>query len=98
MAGIILEEAFPTYPQGFPPDVLERFVSETGGRTFPAADLRDARRAFAQVAEEIGKLYSLGYYPTNKTRDGRFRAIRVEVKGHPGAQVSAREGYQAPKS
>jgi phosphopentomutase len=30
MAGIILDEAFPTYPQGFPPDVLARFVAETG--------------------------------------------------------------------
>ncbi|HEV2765447.1 MAG TPA: phosphopentomutase, partial [Pyrinomonadaceae bacterium] len=29
MAGIILERAFPTYPQGFPPDVIERFVKET---------------------------------------------------------------------
>ena len=77
---------------------MQELARDTGGRTFPATDLRDARRAFSQVAEEIGKLYSLGYYPTNKARDGRFRAIRVEVKGHPGAQVSAREGYQAPKS
>lgn len=30
MAGIILEKAFPTYPQGFPPDVIDRFVTETG--------------------------------------------------------------------
>ncbi|MBA3242369.1 MAG: phosphopentomutase [Acidobacteria bacterium] len=30
MAGIILEEAFPTYPEGFPREVLDRFVSETG--------------------------------------------------------------------
>jgi phosphopentomutase len=29
MAGIILDEAFPTYPLGFPPDVIERFVKET---------------------------------------------------------------------
>jgi len=29
MAGIILERAFPTYPNGFPPEVIERFVSET---------------------------------------------------------------------
>jgi phosphopentomutase len=29
MAGIILEKAFPTYPQGFPADVIERFVAET---------------------------------------------------------------------
>src|SRR5829696_1999872 len=28
MAGIILERAFPTYPRGFPADVVERFVAE----------------------------------------------------------------------
>jgi VWFA-related protein len=72
----------------------------SGGKTFPASDLRDARAAFAQVAHEIGTQYSLGYYPTNKTRDGHFRSIRVEVRGTggDGAQVRAREGYYAPKS
>jgi phosphopentomutase len=30
MAGIILEQAFPTYPDGFPRSVLDRFVAETG--------------------------------------------------------------------
>ncbi|MDT7806366.1 MAG: phosphopentomutase [Acidobacteriota bacterium] len=29
MAGIILEKAFPTYPEGFPPDVIARFVAQT---------------------------------------------------------------------
>ena len=29
MAGIILERAFPTYPNGFPQTVIERFVTET---------------------------------------------------------------------
>lgn len=28
MAGIILEHAFPTYPQGFPPAIIDRFVTE----------------------------------------------------------------------
>jgi Ca-activated chloride channel family protein len=76
---------------------MAQLAKDSGGKTFTALDLRDARQAFAQVAEEIGKLYSLGYYPTNKTRDGSFRQIRVEVRGVPGAQVTAREGYQAPK-
>ncbi|CAN5251140.1 hypothetical protein BH18ACI2_BH18ACI2_29390 [soil metagenome] len=71
----------------------------SGGQSFTALDLRDARQAFAQVAAEIGKQYSLGYYSTNKTRDGSFRKIRVELRGAgQGAQVSAREGYQAPRS
>jgi phosphopentomutase len=30
MAGMILERAFPTYPEGFPPRIIERFVKETG--------------------------------------------------------------------
>src|SRR5215212_3391035 len=30
MAGIILERAFPTYPQGFPQRIIDRFVGETG--------------------------------------------------------------------
>jgi phosphopentomutase len=30
MAGIILDQAFPTYPDGFPKVVLDRFISETG--------------------------------------------------------------------
>lgn len=30
MAGIILEQAFPTYPNGYPAAVIDRFVAETG--------------------------------------------------------------------
>jgi len=70
----------------------------SGGKNFVAAALADARAAFAQVANEIGTQYSLGYYPTNKSRDGAYRAIKVEVKGVAGKpQVRAREGYFAPK-
>jgi phosphopentomutase len=29
MAGIILERAFPTYPHGFPKQIIDRFISET---------------------------------------------------------------------
>lgn len=77
---------------------MDELARSSGGKTFPVTTLRDARAAFARVALEIGTQYSLGYYPTNKTRDGRYRAIRVEVKGVPGsAQIRAREGYYAPK-
>ena len=70
----------------------------SGGRSFVAATLADARAAFARVAADIGTLYSLGYYPTNKARDGKFRAIKLEVRGlKEKAQVRARDGYYAPK-
>lgn len=71
---------------------------DSGGKTFAAADLRDARRAFRQVAEDIGTQYSIGYYSTNTARDGTFRKINVQVRTRKDAQVRAREGYQAPRS
>ncbi len=70
----------------------------SGGRSFVAATLADARAAFSRVAADIGTHYSLGYYPTNKARDGKFRAIKLEVQGlKEKAQVRARDGYYAPK-
>ena len=70
----------------------------SGGRNFVAANLQDARAAFARVAADIGTQYSLGYYPTNKARDGKFRKIQVELHKVNGKnEVHAREGYYAPK-
>lgn len=70
----------------------------SGGRSFTAATLADARAAFARVADDIGTQYSLGYYPTNKARDGKYRSIKLEVRGvKDKAVVRARDGYYAPK-
>ncbi|HEV7744118.1 MAG TPA: VWA domain-containing protein [Pyrinomonadaceae bacterium] len=78
---------------------MDELAKASGGRNFLAVSLQDARTAFARVATEIGTQYSLGYYPSDKARDGKFRTIRVEVQGAPEkAQVRAREGYVAPKS
>jgi Ca-activated chloride channel family protein len=82
-------------------DLARREMGEmarsSGGKTFAAASLQEARAAFAEVANEIGTQYSLGYYPSNKIRDGRFRQIKVEIRGVKDASVRAREGYYAPK-
>jgi VWFA-related protein len=76
---------------------MNEMARASGGRNFAAASLNEAQAAFAQVANEIGTQYSLGYYPANKTRDGRFRQIKVELRGIKDATVRAREGYNAPK-
>lgn len=75
---------------------MGELAKDSGGKTFDAASLGDARAAFAQVAKEIGTQYSLGYYSTNQARDGGFRNIKVELRGSAkGLQVRAREGYNA---
>ena len=78
---------------------MNELAKASGGKNFIADSLQDAQAAFARVATEIGTQYSLGYYPTNKARDGKFRTIRVEVPGlKDKPQVRAREGYYAQKS
>ena len=76
---------------------MDQLARTSGGRNFEAATLQQASAAFAQVANEIGTQYSLGYYPADKTRDGRYRQIKVELRGVKDASVRAREGYYAPK-
>lgn len=77
---------------------MNELAKASGGTNFLAASLQDARAAFARVSNELGTQYSLGYYPTNKARDGKFRVIRVEVQGIKDKPVvRAREGYYAPK-
>jgi len=78
---------------------MNDLARSSGGKNFLAATLQEARAAFARVALDIGTQYSLGYYPSNKARDGKYRAIKVEVKGlKEKTTVRAREGYNAPKS
>jgi VWFA-related protein len=77
---------------------MNELARVSGGRSFVAATLADARAAFAKVAEDIGTQYSLGYYPTNKARDGKYRSIKLEVRGlKDKAVIRARDGYYAPK-
>src|SRR5713226_3607111 len=76
---------------------MNAMAKDSGGKNFAAADLQDARAAFAQVANEIGTQYSLGYYPSNKLHNGQFRQIRVELRNVKDATARAREGYFAPK-
>lgn len=76
---------------------MGQLARDSGGRTFAVSNLDGACNAFAELAAEIGRQYSLGYYSSNKSHDGRFRQIRVEVPGLSGAQVSAREGYETSK-
>jgi len=76
---------------------MQGLAKMSGGKVFPAADLSEARVAFARVAQEIGTKYSVGYYSSNEKRDGGYRKIKIELKGVPaGAQIRAREGYTAP--
>src|SRR4029077_4898987 len=52
--------------------------------------------AFDQISQDLRSQYTLGYYPTNTARDGKFRKIKVDMSNHD-LKVLARKGYYAPK-
>ncbi|HXG64656.1 MAG TPA: VWA domain-containing protein [Blastocatellia bacterium] len=74
---------------------MSEMAERTGGRVYPVRSLSDLSGVYKQVAEDLRHQYSIGYYPTNDAQDGRWRAIRVEVRRRD-ATVRARAGYWGP--
>jgi len=78
--------------------ILEEIAQVTGGKAFfprSAAELEDAT---TRIALELRHQYSIGYAPTNVSRDGQWHKIKVQVKpprGLPSLKVQHKEGYYA---
>ncbi len=80
--------------------VLSELSEATGGLAYFPDRLEDVTPICEQVASEIRNQYTLGYYPTNTTRDGSFRPVAVKVippNGRGKLNVRTRTGYFAPK-
>ena len=67
-------------------------ANSTGGREYRADSLRNMSTAFANVAEELRRQYSIGYYPKRAPQAGQRRMIRVRAK-QPNLAVRARDSY-----
>jgi VWFA-related protein len=76
--------------------VAHKMTEETGGRMIVVSSEKRLEEAFDQISEELRSQYTLGYYPSNTAKDGKFRKIHVETNNHD-LKVLARKGYYAPK-
>jgi hypothetical protein len=72
---------------------LNELANKSGGRLLRADTLVSLPDAFAQIAAELRTQYAIGYYPTNKARDGHYRTIKVTTT-RKAAVVRARPGYR----
>ena len=84
-------------------DVLRQLAEITGGRAVlvEGEHHRGGVDVIDQAAQDVGAelrgQYTLGYYPTNRVKDGSYRRIRIEVR-NPQYVVRTRQGYFSPTS
>jgi Ca-activated chloride channel family protein len=74
-------------------NALRDITDDSGGRTEIVRSGRDLDPATEGIADELSRQYYLGYASTEK-KDGRWHAIRVELKD-PSLHMRARKGYIA---
>jgi Ca-activated chloride channel family protein len=75
------------------PDALREITDDTGGRTEIVKGFDNLDGATSRLADELTKQYLLGY-ASNAPKDGKWHAIRVEVRDRK-LQVRARRGFVA---
>jgi Ca-activated chloride channel family protein len=71
---------------------LHALSDTTGGRFYSGDSLFGIAQAFTWIAEELGRQYSLGYYPATAGKDGERRQIKVKTT-EADLVVKARESY-----
>jgi VWFA-related protein len=87
----IYDENDPTRNLG----MLKRLAQATGGEAFFPGQTGELVAICERIARDIRHQYTIGYVPTNLTRNGAYHAIRVVAgaKGHDRLSVRTRTGY-----
>ncbi len=81
------------------PQLLDDISSATGGRLFQVDDVDEMSDIAEKISMELRNQYVIGYRPSDLTRDGKWRKVKVKVLPPPGLpplSVYARTGYYAP--
>ncbi len=86
---------------GYGRSEIQGIVSTTGGRSFFPNNFNELDYYIELVHAELRTQYVLGYVPTNRVHDGKWRHIRVKLdapQGLPKLILHAKEGYYAAKN
>lgn len=79
------------------PQILEDLAKMTGGEHHMVNDARELPDLAAKMGLSLHDRYLLGYHPTPSGMSGKWRRIRVKLRGAPQSyQIYARTGYRMP--
>ncbi|MGD9588100.1 MAG: VWA domain-containing protein [Pyrinomonadaceae bacterium] len=76
----------------FAKEFLAGITADTGGEVHTATSTANLDAAFARIADELRKFYSLGYYPISERASGTAFEVKVRVY-RPGLTIRTRERY-----
>lgn len=81
------------------PSLLSEITEMTGGRVFAAENISELPDIAVKIGLELRNQYVLGYRPSHKAHDGRWRKIKIKMRpprGLPPLTVYSKTGYYAP--
>jgi VWFA-related protein len=74
---------------------LAQIASVCGTPMYKASRLSDLDAVYAQVVRDLSTVYSIGYRPTNRTLDGRWRNVEVLLMNRTDLSARTKRGYYA---
>ena len=74
---------------------LRKIAEQTGGRAYFPKHERDLRDAFEQIQRDLREQYLVAYSPSNKTRDGSYRRIEIQLINPALKQQNLKLNYRS---
>ena len=74
-------------------DQLAQLAEASGSRLYRANKLKDLDDVYQQVIGDLGRIYSIGYRPSNTLRDGKWRSVSVQIQERQDVIARTKQGY-----
>lgn len=74
-------------------DQLAELAEASGSRLYRADKLKDLENVYEQVIGDLGRIYSIGYRPSNTLRDGKWRSVSVQIQDRRDVMPRTKQGY-----
>ena len=74
---------------------LAQLATESGSIVYQARKVEDLNGVYEQVMRDLGTVYSLGYRPAEKVRDGSWRTVSVRLIARAELATRTKRGYYA---
>lgn len=92
-------------------NALKTFAADSGGKAFFPRFYGEFPSIFQEISGLMRQQYTIGYVPTNTSKDGKYRKLKIELVDEQGSplkvvdqrgkevkyKVSSKPGYNAPK-